>query len=184
MKLVGTPLGIAGVAGAVAAGGLAFALTSGGSGTHVLGEKITGSGTSAPTTSTTGCNGNGNCNGQGNGNGNGNKTFTIGGTANGLYPGGTVHLQLKVTNALNQDMTVTALSATLGSITKAVDAPAGTCSPTVTIGSWTGTSFTLPANTTNMNATGYLPVSIAHNAPDACQGATFNLNYSGTAVQK
>lgn len=145
----------------------------------VLGEKIVGSGSSAGSEQS-------GANAKGNGNGNGNtsnppsKTFTITGTVGGLYPGATVQLQLTTTNKLNQDMTVRQLSASFTNVTKATG-QLGNCSPTVTIGSWTGTAFLLPKGSTVV-APGYIPVSIGRSTPDACQGATFNLHYSGTAV--
>ena len=143
--------------------------------TRVLGEKtqIQGSGQSSS-----------DANSNSNGKGNGNKTFSISGTATGLYPGGTVQLQLKVSNALNQDMLVKKLSASLVGVTKAVGAPAGTCSPGLTIGTWTGSSFTLPKNTANLTAPGSIAVTMSKNANDACQGATVNLKYAGSADQK
>jgi hypothetical protein len=183
VKLARSQWGIAGLAGAAATGGLVFALTgASGNQSQVLGEKITGSGTStaAPVT-TSSANGNSN----GNGNGNGNKTFTISGSVSGLYPGGTVQLQLHVATTENQDMTVTKLSATQGATTKRADnPPPGTCAPILTIGSWTGSPFTLPKNTPDLQTPGSISVTLSQSAPDACQGATFNLIYSGTAVQK
>lgn len=155
---------------------------SGGSGGSST-SPTAGGGNGGSTVSPSAAGGGGNGQGNGGNNGNGGKSFTIAGQTNGLYPGGTVQLHLTVTNNENQPMTVQALKASLVSIVKAAGAPAGTCSPTVTIGSWTGTAFLVPRNTVGMAAPGYIPVTVAYSAPDACQGASFNLSYSGTAVQ-
>jgi hypothetical protein len=174
----------------VVASVVAVVKTHNDAGTKVLGEKITGSGSSSQSAGAGNGNGNSGCgNGNGggngcsnNGNGNGNKTFTITGGTDGLYPGGTVHLQLRVSNPQNQAMTVRSLSAQLDTI---VSATSVTCTTTVTIGPWTGGApFTLGASAQNVPVPGYIPVSIAHSTPDSCQGAIFNFIYSGTATQK
>src|SRR3954469_12317312 len=78
---------------------------------NVLGEKVTGSGSRTVAPSSSGV-GNGHCN-NGNGNGNGNagsssnntspgQSFTISGSADGLFPGALTKLYLTVTNPNNQ----------------------------------------------------------------------------------
>lgn len=190
---MGTPLGIAvATTGVAAIAGTAFALTStGGSGTNVLGEKIVGSGTSASTTSNSGPStlkagpkpspGPTSKPGPSSPPG-GAPSFTIAGDVEGLYPGHTVNLVLTVSTSFARNMTVNVLSATLNSVAKATNAPTGTCSPNITVGAWTnGAPFLLPARTSNQSAPGYIPVTLASNAPPACEGATFKLTYSGTA---
>ena len=201
MKFVRTPLGLATISVAVATvGGLTFVLTSSDSTaphTKVLGEKVIGSGTSSPpstsggspttsagpssrptpgpstrpSTAPTSLPEPG-------------KVFTISGSVDGLYPGGTVHLVLSVGSALNQDMTVDTLSAKLATITTADGAPDPGCSPNITVGTWTdGGPFLLPKNTPSMTAPGYIPIALANDAPPACENATFNLTFSGTGRQ-
>jgi hypothetical protein len=151
------------------------------SSTKVLGTKVIGSGGSSASPNANGKGNNGN--GNGGNSGSAGKTFVISGTVEGLYPGGTTELHLTVASDLNQAMTVESLSASLSGVIKAVGAPAGTCDGPVTIGSWTGSSFDVAENS-SVSAPGYIPLTLASSAPDACKGATFNLHYSGTAVQK
>jgi hypothetical protein len=114
--------------------------------------------------------------------GNGNKSFVIHGAVDGLYPGGNMRLHLTLTNPGDQPMVVTALSAALASTAATLD---NTCSADMTIGAWTNsTRFELPRNAVDYPVPGYIPVSLAHSAPDRCQGNTFPLHYAGTAVQK
>lgn len=127
----------------------------------------------------------------GNGGGNGGgpvtpppKTFQISGAVNDLAPAVTRQLVLTVTNPNNQAIRVTSLSATVVSITKAVGAPAGACSPTslLQVGAWTGSAFNVSAGQTR-TITGHIPLTLSNAAGDGCQGATFRLNYTGSAAQ-
>lgn len=137
-----------------------------------------------------GNNGNGNNGNGNNGNGNGNtptptpqatppsKVFTISGAVDGLLvPGVARGLKLTVTNDLNQDILVTALSVS----------PTGPMSGDCTtkhlkIDSWTGGQFLVKRNTSGA-APGSIPIQLTSDATDACQGVVFTLAYSGTAVQ-
>jgi hypothetical protein len=102
----------------------------------------------------------------------------------GFYPGLTQSFNLSIANPYNFSLTVTGLTITV--------------SPTTTNGSCAGSNLTVtrpfsgvvhinpntPATTlTGLLATpGQLPqLTMAHSAPDACQGATFSLSYTGTA---
>lgn len=154
--------------------------------TNVLGEKVTGSGSSNVSPLAAGGNGNGN-NGNGNGNGgsSGNnspgKAFTISGSVQGLFPGATTKLFLTVNNPNNQAMTVTALSATLTSVSGASGCAA--TASNLTISPYTGGTFDVAANGSAVSV-GYIPLTLPSSVANACQDAMYNLTYSGTAVQK
>jgi hypothetical protein len=127
-----------------------------------------------------------NGNGLGNGAGIPAKDFTISGQLTGLAPGVTAHLYLTVTNPNNQAIKVTALSAVLSSVVKASNAPSGTCAASTSnlqIGAWTGEQFTIAKNASGSSSPSYIPVTMPASVANACQGATFNLTYSSTAVQ-
>jgi hypothetical protein len=176
MPALPTTIGLA-TAVVVAGTSTGILLSHGTPSTHVLGERIVGAGSSVPASNQ----GSSNV-GSGSGGG-GGKGFSISGSVNGLYPGNTVQLHLTVSSALNQDMNVNSLSAVFSMVVKAPQAPAGTCTPALTIGSWTGTTFRLPKNTLSEPAPGYIPVTLAKSASDACQGATFDFTYSGSGSQ-
>lgn len=208
MKFIRTPLGLATITVSVASlgAGLTFALTSSDSKptTKVLGEKIVGSGTSSPSNTSTGPTAPAVSGGKPSPGPTSKpspgpnpkpspgptrqpgpaKVFTISGSIDGLYPGAKVNLVLSVSNALNQDMTVESLSAKLSSITNPDGSPDPGCSPNISVGDWTdGSPFLLPKSTPSMPAPGYIPVTLASDAPPACEGATFNLTFSGTGAQ-
>lgn len=151
--------------------------------TNVLGEKIAGTGTGTSGNSSAGGNTHANSNPNGN-DGGGKKTFSIAGGAEGFYPGGTIHLLLTVSNPQNQAMTVESLSASLAYITEAPGVTPGSCAADVSIDSWTGSAFLLDKSAQDVRAPGDIPVTLSHDAPDACQGATYHFNYSGKAVSK
>lgn len=142
--------------------------------TRVLGIKLQG-------------NGQGN-NGSGLGNKPGNpaKDFSLSGQIDGLAPGVTVKLRLNVDNPNNQNIRVTGLTAALQSITKASGAPTGECTVSdsnLRIGPWSGQEFVVPRNSTVSSDPSFIPITMPSTVSDACEGATFNLSYSGTAVQ-
>jgi hypothetical protein len=159
---------------------------SGGSPTRnpqVLGEQFTVSGNGNG-------NGNGNSSNGNSSNGNGNpapgKAFTLTGSVTGLFPGVTSKLYVTVTNPNNQAMTVTNVTATLTSVTKAANAPAGTCAASaanLAIQPFTGPSFTVAANSSRSSSPAYIPVMAPSTAANACQGATFTLTYGATGTQ-
>jgi hypothetical protein len=171
----------AAVAVAVATTGVVIAISGHGKpAAKVLGEKVTGSGSSS-TSGTAANKGNGQNNGNGNGNASPGHAFTISGAVDGLFPGATSKLFVTVTNPNNQAMTVTDLSATLQSVSDAPGCDASTAD--LTIGKYTGEDFDVAKNS-SASSSGYIPLSLPHTVANACQGATYNLQYSGTAVQK
>lgn len=107
--------------------------------------------------------------------------------ADPLGPGATSKLYLSVDNTSKQDIRVTALSASLVSITKsAANHFPGTCTVQnsgVQVQAWTGPEFNVRQGATVSSAPGYIPITLAASAPDACQDAVFSLTFSGTAVK-
>lgn len=180
---------LASIAGGVTA--IVLETGSAGADTKVLGERVTGSGSSTATPnasggSSSGGNGQGN-NGNGNGNGgsNGNTSpghaFTITGAANGLFPGAVTRLYLTVVNPNNQAIRVTDLKATLSSVTGAPGCSASTSN--LTIQAYTGQQFDVAQNG-SAPSVGYIGLTLPSSVSNACQNATYNLSYTGTAVQK
>jgi hypothetical protein len=97
--------------------------------------------------------------------------FRIAGVVGGLYPGDTATLVLTVSNAEPFAIVVT-------SISTAVAAPSAGCKAAyLTVAAWTG-ALAVPGRA---KAQVTVPVTLAHAAPDACQGMVFPLLYSGTA---
>ena len=192
VRLLGSKLSIGAALVACLGGGTAvvvhFADGSPSHSTQVLGENFVISGA-----------GNGNAGNSSNtkpakegnaSNNNGNpapgKAFTITGSLTGLFPGVASKLYLTVANPNNQAMTVTNLTATVTSVTKATNAPAGSCTATaanLVIQSFTGPSFAVPANSSRSSSPAYIPVLTPLSAANACQGATFTLTYAGTGTQ-
>ena len=170
--------------GSVAGGVVVLTANNGGDShaTNVLGEKVTGSGSStAAGGNGQGNNGNGNGNGGSTGNASPGKAFTISGAANELFPGALTKLHLTVTNPNTQAMTVTDLKATLQSVSGAPSCTATTAN--LTIQNYTGEQFDVDKNASKLS-TGYIGITLPSTVSNACQDATFNLSYTGTAVQK
>lgn len=187
-------LGALATASVLSVGGYFVASSgSGGSPTKVLGEKITGSGSGTSTAGGAGATTNSKPTSGGNGGGPStppaSKSFTIAlGSQHGDFgPGTTSELFLDVTNTSNQNIHVDSLSASLLSITKDSDNTApGNCTLSNSgfqIVGWSGDQFDVLQGETASSAPGYIEVSMSAAAPDACQGATFNLSFSGTAVK-
>ena len=98
-------------------------------------------------------------------------TFSIAGKVSGLYPGDSVPLVLTVTNPNKFGITVTSISTTVG------NASSQCLAGNVTVTSFSG------ALTLSAGASGKVTVTVtmSHAAPDACQGRTFPVHYTGSA---
>jgi len=129
-----------------------------GAATAVLGTELTASNTS-----------------NGNGNNSDPKSFSISGSVTGLYPGATKNLPVLISNQNNQDIKVTSLHI---SVTGSDRSGCGSSNLSTT--DYSGPAFVVPKLSSQ---TINLPVSMTHGASDSCQGATFTLQYSGTAVK-
>lgn len=150
-----------------------------GRGSQVLGEKLAASGATAGANvaGPTGQSGPKSPSGPG-------KSFTITGTMNGLYPGGTVNLSLTVNNPNAQAIRVTALSALLDHIDTAPGAP-GTCTAAnsgLVIHDWDGSAFIVQKRAT-ASAPGVIRIDMQSQSDPGCEGATFWFNYNGSANQ-
>lgn len=97
--------------------------------------------------------------------------FSITGSVDGLYPGATILMSLRVSNGGRHPIVVNEISTSVSST-----APLCPASD-VTVGSFSG-ALHVPGG---KSATVAVPVSMVHSAPDACQGVTFPFSYSGTA---
>lgn len=100
--------------------------------------------------------------------------FSINGSVNGLYPGASLPLVLKVSNPLAFAIDVT-------SITTAVGTPNAGCAGTNLLVTPFAGDLPVPAKGT---ATATVSATLNHSTPDACQGVVFPLTYSGTAVKQ
>jgi hypothetical protein len=99
------------------------------------------------------------------------RTFRIGGSVGGLYPGSSALLTLTVTNPFHFAIVVT-------SITTAVGSPIPGCTQSnLSVGAFTGGLRVDPVGSAQVT----VPVTLSHAAPDACQGVVFPLEYSGLA---
>lgn len=97
--------------------------------------------------------------------------FTISGKVGGLYPGAVRSLKLTVTNHQSYAIVVTSLTTKVGAASTACGAS------NLTVASFSG-RLRVPARgkaSTSVHAT------MAHSAPNACQGAVFPLHYTGHA---
>ena len=91
----------------------------------------------------------------------------------GLAPGVTRTLFLKLSNPNNGDISVQSLTVAVGDSSK-------TCTgANVRVGALTGPVFVPGRGTAQVT----LPVTMLGTAPGACQGATFPLTYGGSAVK-
>ena len=98
-------------------------------------------------------------------------SFSISGKVTGLYPGKTLSLVLSVKNPQTFSITVT-------SITTAVSNASSTClAANVTVTAFSG-SLVVGAGKTGKVT---VKATMAHSAPNACQGAFFPFHYTGTA---
>lgn len=105
------------------------------------------------------------------------KTFGLSGSITGLYPGAHPNLPILITNQNNQDIKVTQVQITVTSTNKAGCAPAtSNLLPT----NYTGPGVVVHANS---SSTIYLPITMPNTVANACQDATFQLSYGGSAVK-
>ncbi len=99
--------------------------------------------------------------------------FGISGSVTGLYPGASMPLVLTVSN--HQEFTIVVTS-----ITTSVGSPSPACvSANLSVTPFAGNVSVPPEGTSNVTVT----VTLSHSSPDACQGAVFPLQYTGTAVK-
>ncbi len=105
---------------------------------------------------------------------NGHGSFSILGTVTDLYPGAQKQLTLTVTNSENQDLKVTSINVTVGNSNRA-----GCLASNVVATSFSG-AFVVAKHT---SVTRQLPIRMVASPAASCQGATFPLQYDGTAVK-
>lgn len=102
------------------------------------------------------------------------RPFTISGAVDGVFPGRTSQLRLTVRNTTERKrLRVVSLTVAVG------DAAPGCDAGQLTIGPFSG-SIKLRRRQAK---TVTLPATLARNAPDACQGASFPLTFGGRAVK-
>jgi hypothetical protein len=97
--------------------------------------------------------------------------FTVTGSVHGLYPGASLHLHLTVHNDEPFAIVVRSISTTVH------DASARCRASNLVVQGFTGT-LRVPRHG---RASVTVPVRLGHTAPNACQGATFRLTYTGRA---
>ena len=107
-------------------------------------------------------------------NDNGHGSFSIVGVVTDLYPGALKPLTLTVSNSENQDLKVTSINVTVGNSNQA-----GCLASNVVATSFSG-AFVIAKHT---SVTRQLPVRMIASPAASCQGATFPLQYDGTAVK-
>ncbi len=120
------------------------------------------------------------------------KTFSISGNAPiTLIPGAGTPLNLTIANPNNYSITVTSITVTISSVTKAQNAPAGTCAKSdFQVANYSGGGFTAPSGSSTLAGDG-VPVGqrptvsmlSSNSSQDACKGATVNLAYQGIATK-
>ena len=97
------------------------------------------------------------------------KAFSIFGNATGLYPGATLSVVLTVTNPQPFALEVTSITTTVGN-----------ASPVCPSSYLNVSSFNGPLHVAARgHASTTVHASMAHSAPDACEGAVFPLQYTG-----
>jgi len=101
--------------------------------------------------------------------------FSIAGHVSGLFPGETLPLVLTVTNHESFPITVTSITTTVG------NASAHCKAGNLTVTTFSG-NLVVPA-VKPRTATATVTVTMAHSAPNACQGARFLFRYSGLATE-
>lgn len=105
---------------------------------------------------------------------NGHGSFSIVGAVTDLYPGAQKPLTLTVANSENQDLKVTSINVTVGNSNQA-----GCLASNVVASSFSG-AFVVVKHT---SVTRQLPIRMIASPAASCQGATFPLQYDGTAVK-
>ncbi len=100
--------------------------------------------------------------------------FTIAGSVSGLYPGAHKVLPLSINNPNPYALAITSLSATVGNSDHA-----GCAAANVSVTPFSG-SVVVPASSVGIIN---LAVDMVVSPPDACQGATFPLTYTGAGIR-
>lgn len=98
--------------------------------------------------------------------------FSIAGGVTGLYPGLTAPMVLTVSNPGQTQITVTSVTTSVG------DASASCLAGDVSVSAFSG-RLVVPAHG---SATLSVSATMAHSAPDGCQGAVFPFTYTGQAT--
>ena len=98
--------------------------------------------------------------------------FSIAGGLTGLYPGLTAPLVLTLSNPGQTQITVTSVTTSVG------DASASCPAADVSVSAFSG-RLVVPAHG---SAALTVSATMAHTAPDACQGAVFPFTYTGQAT--
>ncbi|MGO9559702.1 MAG: hypothetical protein ACLPYW_11515 [Acidimicrobiales bacterium] len=101
-------------------------------------------------------------------------SFSISGRVKGLFPGKTLHLVLTVKNPLKDAITVTSLTTTVSNASSRCHAKY------VKVTRFSGHLHVAAGKTGKTT----VKVTMAHSAPNACQGGKFPLLYRGTATEK
>lgn len=106
------------------------------------------------------------------------RTFGIGGSVAGLYPGIEGNLVLTVSNPHNFEIVVTEVTADVSEPTGPDDD--GTCRAShVQVDHFVGSAHIPPKGTAEID----LDITMLHTTPDACQGAQWGLTYAGSAIR-
>jgi len=101
------------------------------------------------------------------------RSFVVSGDVNGLAPGVTRPLQLRLGNPNGADIAVQSLQVTVG------DSGAGCGGDALHVGPFSGPVLVPGHGEAQIS----LPVTMAGSASSTCQGATFPLTYGGSAVK-
>jgi len=99
--------------------------------------------------------------------------FVVSGDVGDLAPGVTRPLAVRLANPNDADISVEALQVTVG------DGTGGCSGATLQVAAFTGPVFVPRHGAAQVS----LPVTMAGSASSVCQGATFGLTYSGSAVK-
>jgi hypothetical protein len=95
--------------------------------------------------------------------------FVIAGSVDGLYPGATLPLELRIVDRLRSPITVTSITTSVGSASRRCSASL------VNVSDFSGHLVVQPGRP----AVAVVHVTMQHGTPDACQGTAFPLVYSG-----
>jgi hypothetical protein len=102
------------------------------------------------------------------------RTFTISGSIGGLWPGKAARLVLAVHNPQPYAIAVTSISTT-------VESPGVPCAASaLSVRAFAGMLHVGAKATAHVS----VPITLAHSAPDACEGAVFPLRYNGRGVRR
>jgi len=99
--------------------------------------------------------------------------FVVSGDVADLAPGVTRPLAVRLANPNDADISVQALQVTVG------DSTGGCSGDSLRVGAFAGPVFVPRRGAAQVS----LPVTMAPSASPACEGATFRLTYSGSAVK-